>query len=90
MKVIAYGKKRWSARSRFLGVAWRLTATSQTGPCVVQLSDFATCYSLVLPLADARVKVEAWRREYNESRPHSALGWLTPAGSRPGARIVPG
>ena len=32
-----------------------------------------------LSLADARAKIEAWRRDYNESRPHTALGWLTPA-----------
>jgi len=28
---------------------------------------------------DARVKSEAWQREYNESRPHQALGEATPA-----------
>jgi putative transposase len=28
-------------------------------------------------LADAKSKIEAWRRHYNESRPHSALDWLT-------------
>ncbi len=31
-----------------------------------------------LSLADARAKIEAWRRDYNESRPHMSLGWLTP------------
>jgi putative transposase len=31
-----------------------------------------------LSLDDARPKIEAWRRHYNESRPHSALGWVTP------------
>ena len=31
-----------------------------------------------LSLADARSKIERWRRHYNESRPHTALGWLTP------------
>ncbi|KQQ19572.1 transposase [Methylobacterium sp. Leaf122] len=31
-----------------------------------------------LSLADARSKIEAWRRHYNESRPHTALGWRTP------------
>ena len=31
-----------------------------------------------LSLADARSKIEAWRRQYNECRPHTALGWLTP------------
>jgi transposase InsO family protein len=30
-------------------------------------------------LEDAVEKVEAWRVEYNESRPHQALGELTPA-----------
>jgi putative transposase len=31
-----------------------------------------------LCLDDLRTKVEAWRREYNEERPHSALGDLAP------------
>lgn len=30
-------------------------------------------------LAEARVIIEQWRREYNENRPHSALGYRTPA-----------
>lgn len=30
-------------------------------------------------LEDARMKIEAWRRDYNEARPHSALDWATPA-----------
>jgi Integrase core domain len=29
-------------------------------------------------LAEARIIVESWRKEYNHSRPHSALGYLTP------------
>jgi putative transposase len=31
-----------------------------------------------LSLADARAKIEAWRRDYNEGRPQTSLGWLTP------------
>ena len=31
-----------------------------------------------LSLADARSKINRWRREYNEDRPHSRLGYLTP------------
>ncbi len=31
-----------------------------------------------LSLADARAKIEAWRQHYNESRPHTSLGWVTP------------
>ena len=32
-----------------------------------------------MSLADAQGKIEAWRRHYNEARPHSALDWLTPS-----------
>ena len=30
-------------------------------------------------LFDARRKIAAWRKEYNEERPHSSLGYRTPA-----------
>jgi putative transposase len=30
-------------------------------------------------LAEARVLIAAWRLDYNEHRPHSALGYQTPA-----------
>jgi len=30
-------------------------------------------------LDDAKAKIEAWRRDYNEHRPHGSLGHLTPA-----------
>ena len=29
-------------------------------------------------LPHARSVLDAWRRDYNETRPHSKLGWLTP------------
>jgi len=29
--------------------------------------------------SDNRDASEAWQRDYNESRPHTSLGWLTPA-----------
>ncbi|PTX48003.1 putative transposase [Allosediminivita pacifica] len=31
-----------------------------------------------MSLADAREKLEAWRRHYNEDRPHSAIGYNVP------------
>jgi hypothetical protein len=31
-----------------------------------------------MDLADAREKIEEWRCDYNQVRPHSALGYLTP------------
>jgi putative transposase len=35
--------------------------------------------SWFLSMGDARARIEAWRIDYNQNRPHSALGGLTPA-----------
>ena len=35
--------------------------------------------TLFRSLPHARLVLEAWRRDYNTDRPHSGLGWLTPA-----------
>jgi putative transposase len=45
-----------------------------------------------LSLQDAQAKIEAWRREYNESRPHTALGHVPPAefAAWEGASPLPG
>ncbi|MCS4274559.1 putative transposase [Raoultella sp. BIGb0132] len=32
-----------------------------------------------MSLEDARRKIEAWRIHYNQKRPHSAQGWMTPS-----------
>jgi putative transposase len=34
--------------------------------------------SWFLSMADARGRIERWKEEYNDKRPHSALGGLTP------------
>jgi putative transposase len=39
-----------------------------------------------LSLDDARLKCEAWRRDYNEVRPHSAIGHQTPMARANAAR----
>jgi transposase InsO family protein len=43
-----------------------------------------------LSLANARSKIDAWRRDYNECRPHTSLGWLTPAKFASSAGVNPG
>jgi putative transposase len=35
--------------------------------------------SLFRSLAEARRLIAAWQHDYNHDRPHSKLGWLTPA-----------
>jgi putative transposase len=36
--------------------------------------------TLFRSLPHARAMLEAWRHDYNEERPHSKLGWMTPRG----------
>ena len=35
--------------------------------------------TLFTSLMQARLALEEWRRDYNTVRPHSRIGWLTPA-----------
>jgi putative transposase len=43
-----------------------------------RLRDECLNTELFFSLTDARQKLERWRQDYNQSRPHSALGDLTP------------
>jgi putative transposase len=43
-----------------------------------RLRDDCLNESLFSSLRDARTKLEAWRQDFNEVRPHSSLGYLTP------------
>ena len=43
-----------------------------------KLRDECLNAELFLDLLDARRKLDAWRRDYNENRPHSSIGNLTP------------
>lgn len=43
-----------------------------------------------LSLEDARAKLEAWRRDFNENRPHTSLGFMTPAEFASSAGVNPG
>lgn len=43
-----------------------------------RLRDELLSETLFRSLTHARAVLEAWRRDYNERRPHSKLGWRTP------------
>jgi putative transposase len=43
-----------------------------------------------LSLDDARSKIEAWRQDYYECRPHTSLGWMTAAEFASFAGVNPG
>ena len=66
------------------GVAWRYIAPGkpqQNGHNESfngRLRDELLNETLFRSLPHARAVLEAWRRDYNEARPHSKLGWMTP------------
>ena len=43
-----------------------------------RLRDECLNQHLFLSLSDARKRIDNWRNDYNENRPHSALNWMTP------------
>ena len=43
-----------------------------------RLRDECLNAELFSDLLDARTKLDAWRRDYNDNRPHSSIGNLTP------------
>ncbi|WP_244642319.1 IS3 family transposase, partial [Chelatococcus reniformis] len=66
------------------GVGWRYIAPGkpqQNGFIESfngRLRDELLNETLFRSLPHARAVLEAWRRDYNEERPHSKLGWMTP------------
>ena len=47
--------------------------------CNGKLRDELLNREMFLNLVEARCVVEEWRLDYNHHRPHSSLGWRTPA-----------
>ena len=65
------------------GVAWRYIAPEAAAERAQRelngrLRDELLNATLFRSLPHARLVLETWRRDYNEARPHSKLGWLTP------------
>src|SRR5205814_7915459 len=55
-------------------------ATMVGSPINGRLRDELLNETLFRSLPHARAVLQAWRRDYNEARPHSKLGWMTPRG----------
>ena len=56
---------------------------------VGRLRDELLNETLFRSLVDARTTLEAWRADYNTNRPHSRLGWMSPAIYAADRRSVP-
>ena len=71
----------WAAKA---GVGWHYIAPGkpqQNGLIESfngRLRDELLNETLFRSLPQARALLDAWRRDYNEERPHSRLGWMTP------------
>jgi putative transposase len=73
------------AWSEARGIAWRYIQPGKpTQNAFIEsfngrLRDELLNETLFRSLAQARLELDAWREDYNHDRPHSALGWQTPA-----------
>src|SRR4026207_2298675 len=73
---------RWSQETR---VEWHYIAPGKpTQNAFIEsfngrLRDELLNETLFTSLARARAVLAAWKHDYNPSRPHSGLGWLTPS-----------
>src|SRR5438552_14217212 len=73
----------WSDRQK---VAWHYIAPGKPVQNAFiesfngRLRDELLNETLFRSLPHARAALEAWRHDYNEERPHSKLGWMTPRG----------
>ena len=68
-----------------IGVEWHYIAPGrpmQNGFCESfngRMRDELLNETLFLSMAHARVEIAAWMEDYNRERPHSSLGYVTPA-----------
>jgi putative transposase len=66
-----------------LNRSYQVHSTAQTNGYVEgfngRLRDELLNCELFLSLPEARYVLDAWRLEYNHRRPHSGIGWRTPA-----------
>jgi putative transposase len=71
----------WAAHAR---VDWHIAPGKPTQNAFIEsfngrLRDELLNETLFTSLAQARVALGCWRTDYNGARPHSQLGWKTPA-----------
>jgi transposase InsO family protein len=72
--------------ARHYAVVWHFIAPGkpmQNGLCESFMRDELLNESLFRALDHARTKIAEWVDDYNERRPHSALGYLTPTAYAP-------
>ena len=62
----------------FRSASWPNWRGSRFGRRSTRLRDELLNETLFRSLPHARSVLDAWRHDYNETRPHSKLGWLTP------------
>ena len=70
----------WRTRPASAGTTSRPASRSSTASSSFngRLRDELLNETLFRSLPHARAVLAAWRRDYNEERPHSKLGWMTP------------
>src|SRR5438067_6805525 len=75
--LICMGRLLWGSVYRPSVIARRCRYRA-VHPIIGRLRDELLNETLFRSLPHARAALQAWRRDYNEARPHSKLGWMTP------------
>src|SRR5437016_4623577 len=75
--LICMGRLLWGSVYRPSVIARRCRYRA-VHPINGRLRDELLNETLFKSLPHARAVLEVWRRDYNEQRPHSKLGWMTP------------
>jgi len=73
---------RWLMTTRSNGITSPRGSRYRTpspNPSIGRLRDELLNETLFRSLPHARAALDAWRSDYNHDRPHSRLGWLSPA-----------
>jgi hypothetical protein len=76
-----YPQAHWLAASSSNYTAANRPLSGPINMVVIHVTDgsYAGTLQWFRNRVDAKVGIEQWRRHYNEVRPHSSLGYLTPA-----------
>lgn len=79
-----FAGERWRREARSGGYGWSSSSPASPQNAFIEsfngrLREECLNANWFLSLAGARRKIAAWRKDYNEQRPHSSLGYLPPS-----------
>ena len=78
MKMSRHSKDETIGLLKQMEAGWKVAELAREVGEARRLRDECLDANWFATLLDAREKIEAWREDYNEQRPHSSLNYQTP------------